>query len=307
MKNFKAQISRPKLRYQLTLQAMVWPALACMIVFTYFPFYGLVVAFKNYSVMDSMQTSTWVGMQNFLTAFKDQFFWNAVFNTLGISFLKLLIGFPLPIIIAVLIWNMRGMFKNAVGIISYLPHFLSWVVLGGMMTSWLATTGILSKFLVWIGVLSAPSNFLINAGQYWWLAVLSDVWKETGWNTIIYTAALTGIDPTYYEAARIDGAGKLRQFWYITLPMIRRIIALNFILTIGGLLNSNLDQTMVLINPLNRSKAEVINSYVYTVGLQQGDFGYSTAVGLFISVISLILVLVTNVVTKRLNDNSTIF
>lgn len=307
MKNFKTQPPSPKIRRQLTLQAMVWPALACMIVFTYLPFYGLTVAFKNYSVMDTMQTSKWVGMQNFLTAFKDQFFWNSVFNTLGISFLKLLIGFPLPIIIAVLIWNMKGMFKNAVGIISYLPHFLSWVVLGGMMTSWLATTGILSKFLVGIGVLSAPGNFLINANQYWWVAVLSDVWKETGWNTIIYTAALTGIDPTYYEAARIDGAGKLRQFWYITLPMIRRIIALNFILTIGGLLNSNLDQAMVLINPLNRSKAEVINSYVYTVGLQQGDFGYSTAVGLFVSVISLILVLVTNFVTKKLNDNETVF
>ena len=299
MKNFKTQSPSPKIRQQLTLQAMVWPALACMIVFTYLPFYGLTVAFKNYSVM--------VGMQNFLTAFKDQFFWNSVLNTLGISFLKLLIGFPLPIIIAVLMWNMKGMFKNAVGIILYLPHFLSWVVLGGMMTSWLATTGILSKFLVGVGVLSAPGNFLINANQYWWVAVLSDVWKETGWNTIIYTAALTGIDPTYYEAARIDGAGKLRQFWYITLPMIRRIIALNFILTIGGLLNSNLDQAMVLINPLNRSKAEVINSYVYTVGLQQGDFGYSTAVGLFVSVISLILVLVTNFVTKKLNDNETVF
>lgn len=307
MKSFKMQTPSLKIRRQFTLQAMVWPALICMIVFTYFPFYGLLVAFKNYTVMDSMQTATWVGLDNFLTAFKDQFFWNSVFNTLGISFLKLLIGFPLPIIIAVLIWNMKGMFKQTVGMVSYLPHFLSWVVLGGMMTTWLSTTGILSKLLVRIGILTAPANFLINAGQYWWLAVLSDVWKETGWNTIIYTAALTGIDPTYYEAARIDGAGKLRQFWNITLPMMRRIIALNFILTIGGLLNSNLDQAMVLINPLNRSKAEVINSYVFTVGLQQGDFGYSTAVGLFVSVISLLLVLITNILTKKLNDNETIF
>lgn len=299
---------RNQLRKQLPLQAMIWPAIVCMFVFAYLPIYGLITAFQHYTVIDSVGTAPWVGFENFTMVFTDHFFWNSVVNTLGISFFKLLIGFPLPIIVAILIWEMSdGFFKKAVQTISYLPHFLSWIVLGGMIINWLSTTGILSKILMAFGAVSEPTNLLIQTDKYWGVAVLSDVWKETGWNTILYLAVLTGIDPTYYEAARIDGAGKLRQIRSITLPLMRRIIALNFILTIGGLLNSNLDQTLVLINPLNRSRAEVINSYVYSVGLQQGDFSYATAVGLFISVISLALVLLTNSLTKKLNDNETIF
>ena len=143
--------------------------------------------------------------------------------------------------------------------------------------------------------------------KYWLIAALTDVWKEAGWNTILYLAVIASIDPTYYEAARIDGAGKLRQIWYITLPLMRRIIALTFTLTIGGLLGSNLDQTLVLMNAINRPKAEVINSYVFRMGLTQGDFSYATAVGLAISIVSLILVLSTNALTKRLNDSESIF
>jgi len=147
---------------------------------------------------------------------------------------------------------------------------------------------------------------MLDAGKYWWIASISDVWKEAGWGTILYLATMAKIDPTYYEAAKMDGASRLRQIWSITIPMIRNIISLNLILTISGLLNSNLDQTLVLMNSQNQPRSEVINSYVYRIGLMQGDFSYATAVGLGISVISLILLVVTNFVTKKLNDNQSV-
>lgn len=168
-----------------------------------------------------------------------------------------------------------------------------------MLLSWLSTTGIINELLVGFGILDQPRNFMIEANSYWLIAVLSDVWKEAGWGTIIYLATMSGIDPTYYEAAKMDGATKLQQIFHITLPLMKFIISLMFILAVGGLLGSNLDQTLVLINPLNASHAEVINSYVYKVGLAQGDFSYATAVGLAVSVVSLILVLVTNKFTKK--------
>ena len=302
----KGFISR--LRSQMPLQMMVWPGIVFMIIFCYLPIYGLSVAFKHYTVVDTFQSAPWVGFENFKIAFADKFFWDSVGNTLAISFLKLLIGFPLPILLAVLISELpSGRFKKTVQTISYLPHFLSWVVLGGMVINWLSTTGIFPAMLKSLGVVGKPVNYLVQPDKYWLIAVLSDVWKEAGWNTILYLAVITSINPTYYEAARIDGAGKLRQIWSITLPLMRRIIALTFTLTIGGLLGSNLDQTLVLMNAINRPKAEVINSYVFNIGLAQGDFSYATAVGLAISIVSLILVLSTNALTRRLNDKESIF
>ena len=302
----KGFISR--LRSQMPLQMMVWPGIVFMIIFCYLPIYGLSVAFKHYTVVDTFQSAPWVRFENFKIAFADKFFWASVGTTLAISFLKLLIGFPLPILLAVLISELpSGRFKKTVQTISYLPHFLSWVVLGGMVINWLSTTGIFPAMLKSLGVVGKPVNYLVQPDKYWLIAVLSDVWKEAGWNTILYLAVITSINPTYYEAARIDGAGKLRQIWSITLPLMRRIIALTFTLTIGGLLGSNLDQTLVLMNAINRPKAEVINSYVFNIGLAQGDFSYATAVGLAISIVSLILVLSTNALTRRLNDKESIF
>ena len=200
-----------------------------------------------------------------------------------------MIGFTAPIILSILIFELKnGWFKKIVQTVSYLPHFLSWIVVGGMLLSWLSTTGIINELLVGFGILDQPRNFMIEANSYWLIAVLSDVWKEAGWGTIIYLATMSGIDPTYYEAAKMDGATKLQQIFHITLPLMKFIISLMFILAVGGLLGSNLDQTLVLINPLNASHAEVINSYVYKVGLAQGDFSYATAVGLAVSVVSLI-------------------
>lgn len=297
-----------RLKNELPLQLMVFPGVIFMIIFGYLPIYGLIIAFKSFSVTDTISSAPWVGWENFKIAFTDKFFWEAVVNTLAISFIKLLIGFISPIILAIMIFELKdGKFKKMVQTISYLPHFLSWVVLGGMLISWLSTTGLLSTLLVNIGLMDQPRNFLVNANNYWAIASLSEVWKSVGWGTILYLATMAGIDPSYYEAAKMDGATKLQRIWHVTLPNMKFIIILMFILAVGGILNSNLDQTLVLINPLNASKAEVINSYVFKIGLAQGDFSYATAVGLAISVISLLLVLITHAVTKRLNDNKSVF
>lgn len=292
---------------QWELQSMVWPGIIFMIIFNFIPIYGLIIAFKRYTVIDTLETAPWVGFENFQIILNDKFFWGSVVNTLGISFLKLLIGFVLPIILAILIFELRqGVFKKLVQTISYMPYFLSWIVLGGMLINWLSTNGLLNTILSGLGLSIRHENYLLSANKYWWIAVLSDIWKNTGWGTILYLATLTKIDPAYYEAAKIDGATRFQQIMKITFPMLKGIISLNLILTISGLLGSNLDQTMVLMNNQNQAKAEVINSYVFRMGIAQGDFSYATAVGLGVSIVSVILLVCSNQMTKRLNDNTSV-
>ncbi len=290
---------------QLPLQMMVLPGIVFMIIFSYIPIYGLSIAFKNYTVISSIKTAKWVYFENFKIILTDKYFWDAVVNTLGISFLKLAIGFLVPVILAVMINSVKdGPYKRITQTISYLPHFLSWIVLGGMIISWLSTSGMFNQILMALGIIKEGTNILLDAEKYWWIAALSDVWKEAGWGTILYLAAMAGVDPVYYEAATIDGASRIRQTFAITLPLIKTIIGLNFILTISGLLNSNLDQTLVLMNTQNQPKAEVINSYVYRIGLAQGDFSYATAAGLGVSIVSVILLLIANALTTKLNEQS---
>lgn len=292
-------------KQQIPLQLMVIPGIIFMVVFSYIPIYGLSIAFKNYTVVSRLSSAEWVGMYNFKIILEDKYFWDSVINTLGISFLKLIIGFPTPIILAVMIYELKdGPFKRITQTISYLPHFLSWIVLGGMMISWLSTTGIFNQIFHLLGFLDEGKNILLDASKYWWIASISDIWKEAGWGTILYLATMAGIDPTYYEAARIDGASRTKQIWNITLPLITPVISLNLILTVSGLLGSNLDQTFVLMNTQNQPNAEVINSYVYRMGMTQGDFSYATAAGLGVSIVSVILLVSANQLTKKLNKQS---
>jgi putative aldouronate transport system permease protein len=302
MKEFVVDFGR-----QWELQSMILPGVVFMIIFCYIPIYGLTIAFKHYTVIDTLDSAPWVGLENFRIILEDKFFWESVVNTLAISFLKLGIGFVIPIILAIMIYEVSNKrFKRFVQTISYLPHFLSWIVLGGMLITWLSTTGLFNQILLWLGIISQPTNILLDPSKYWWIATLSDIWKEAGWGTILYLAVMATIDPTYYEAAKIDGASRLRQIWHITIPNMRMIISLNLILTISGLLGSNLDQTLVLMNSQNRSHAEVINSYVYRMGMTQGDFSYATAVGLGVSIVSVILLVVANKITSKLNDNQSV-
>jgi len=294
-------------RRQWELQSMILPGIIFMFIFCYIPIYGLSIAFKNYTVIDTLDSAPWVGLDNFKIIISDKYFWDSVVNTLGISFLKLAVGFVIPIILAIMIYEVSiGRFKKFVQTISYLPHFLSWIVLGGMLITWFSTSGLLNEVLLGLGLISQPQNILLDPSKYWWIATLSDIWKEAGWGTILYLAVMSKIDPTYYEAAKIDGASRLRQIWNITLPNMKMIISLNLILTVSGLLGSNLDQTLVLMNSQNREKAEVINSYVYRMGMTQGDFSYATAVGLGVSIISVILLVTANKVTSKLNDNQSV-
>lgn len=302
MKNKK---KKQLFKRQLPLQLMVLPGVIFMLIFSYYPIYGLTIAFKNYTVIDTLSSARWVGFENFRIVATDKYFWGSVVNTLGISMLKLLIGFTTPIVLAIMIYELEdGPFKKISQTISYLPHFLSWIILGGMVINWLSTSGMINQILIGVGILDKPVNYLLDADKYWLIAVLSDTWKEAGWGTILYLATMAGIDPTYYEAASIDGAGRFRQIISITIPHLRTIISLNLILTISSLLKSNLDQTLVLMNSQNRSHAEVIDSYVYRMGLTQGDFSYATAVGLGVSIVSVILLVIANTISKKFNEES---
>ena len=292
---------------QRQLHWMVLPGVAFMIVFNHIPIYGIIIAFKNYTIVDTVSSAPWVGLENFRIIMEDSFFWEAVRNTLAISLMKLFLGFAIPIILAVMIFEMRdGHLKKVIQTISYIPHFFSWIVLGGMLISWLSTNGFINQVMMSLGLMNQGVNHLLDPDKYWWIAVLSDLWKEVGWGTILYLAGMSRIDPTFYEAARIDGASKLTQIRTITLPLLAPIISLNLILNVSGLLGSNLDQTLVLMNAQNQNKSEVINSFVYRMGLTQGDFSYATAVGLGISVISIVLLVITDRITRKMNNGRSV-
>lgn len=290
---------------QRTLQFMVLPGLLWMLVFNYIPMGGIIIAFKKYKITKPISEAPWVGLKYFIEFFEDTNFVDIITNTLGISLLKLCIGFPLPILFAILINEIRGSkFKKISQTISYLPHFLSWVVLGGILTTWLSKEGIINDFLVSINLLKEPVSFLGNPKYFWGLALISDSWKELGWSAIIYLAAITGVDQQIYEAATVDGATKIQKIIYITLPSITGTIAIMLILQISGLMNANFDQIMILKNQINISRSQVIDTYVYQVGMQLGKYSYATAVGLFKSIIALILLLIANKSSKKLLGRS---
>lgn len=294
-----------KLLSQKELQIMALLGVIWMIIFNYIPMYGITIAFKKFNIIKPISAAPWVGLQYFKEFFADENFWLVVKNTIGLSFLKLIISFPLPIIFALLLNELTSIrFKKFVQTVSYLPHFLSWVILGGIMMTWLSDVGIINDVLIKLNLIKDPITYLGEPKYFWSIAIISDIWKELGWSAIIYLAAIAGVDPEMYEAATIDGAGRFRKMLNITLPCIKGTIAILFILAVSGLLNSNFDQIMVLGNQLNASTSEVIDIYVYRMGIRSGRYSYATAVGLFKSVIAFILLFTANKVTKKLNDTS---
>lgn len=303
-----------RLREEKYLQIMAWCGLIWMLIFNYAPMYGILVAFKrNFKITTPLfskefWTSPWAdhfGFQHFITFFKDAEFANIMTNTLGISLLKLLICFPLPIVFALLLNEVRNaQFKRFVQTVSYLPHFLSWVVLGGILTTWLDSSGLINQILVRMGILNEGISFLAYPKYFWGITVISDLWKELGWSTIIYLAAISGIDQEMYEAADVDGAGRLRKMFSITLPAIQGTIIIMLILQVGQLLNTNFDQVFVLWNPLNAERSNVIDIYTYTTGMRGMRYSYATAIGLFKSVAAFILLFITNQITKKTNGTS---
>ena len=308
-KSFWVRLHEEKYLQVMALLGIVW-----MLIFNYIPMYGILIAFKKNFIVTTplfsrkFFSTPWAahgGFQHFLNFFKDEEFFNVMANTLGISILKLIFNFTLPIIFALLLNEVRNMkFKKAIQTITYMPHFLSWVVLGGILTTWLGDGGLFNDLLIKMGVLKESVAFLAYPKYFWAITVLSDLWKELGWSAIIYLAAMSGIDQEMYEAAKVDGANRWKQIWTITLPSIAPTVTIMFILAVGGLLNTNFDQILVLNNPLNAPRSNVLDIYVYQTAMRGMRYSYASAIGLFKSVIAFILLFIANQVTKRLNDTS---
>jgi putative aldouronate transport system permease protein len=278
------------------------PAIVYYGIFRYGPLYGIQIAFKDFIFRRGITGSPWVGLENFKLLFSMGSFKQVFRNTVIISFLKLVFGFPAPIIFAILLNEIRAVkYKKFIQTISYLPHFVSWVILGGVFMQFLSpSTGPINIILKNAGI--NPIYFLANDLWFRPVLVITSVWKGIGWGSIIYLASISGIDPELYEAAEIDGAGRLRKTLSITIPSLVPIITIMLIFSVGGIVQDDFDQIFNLYNPAVYSVGDVLSTYTYRVGLVEMKYGFSAAVGLFTNVISFVLILVTNSITKRVNE-----
>lgn len=279
------------------------PGILHFLIFKYIPLGGNIIAFQEYNLFKGIMSSDFVGLKHFITMFTYEEFFNILRNTMLLSFYSIVFGFPAPLLLALLLNEVRQMwFKRPIQTLLYLPHFLSWVIVGGIFINLLDVSGVVNQLLVWLG--GTPIDFLANPNFFRPLVVSISIWKEVGWGTIIYLAALAGINPHLYEAAMVDGAGRWRQMWSITIPALMPAIIILFLLRIGNVLEANVEQVLIFINPLNRSVGEVIDTYVYRVGLLGAQFSFSTAIGLFQSIIGLSLVMFLNQLSKKTTGES---
>nr|WP_261381301.1 ABC transporter permease subunit [Paenibacillus cremeus] len=282
---------------------MMVPVLAYYAIFHYAPMYGAIIAFKDYSPMKGVFGSEWVGFTNFVDFFSSYYFWRILKNTIVISLYSLCFEFPAPIILAILINEVRSkVFKRWVQSITYMPYFISLVVICGMIKDFTNNGGIINTLLTYLGgdgtaLLQRPELFRP-------IYILSEIWQKVGWESIIYIAALMSIDQEQYEAARMDGAGRFKQILYITLPGILPTITIMFILRMGNLLNVGWEKIILLYNSSIYDTADVISSFVYRKGLLEFGWSYSSAVGLFNSVFNLILLITANYISRKVNENS---
>ncbi|MFB9326122.1 ABC transporter permease [Paenibacillus aurantiacus] len=285
------------------LYLMMLPVIAYYIIFHYVPMYGAVIAFKNYSPMKGILGSDWVGLKHFADFFNSYYFWRILKNTLLISLYSLLFEFPAPIILALLINEVRNRtFKRTVQTITYMPYFISLVVICGIITDFTNADGLINQIFVWLGY--DGQAMLQKPGLFRPIYILSEIWQRIGWESIIYIAALMSIDQEQYEAARMDGASRLKQIIYITLPGIMPTISIMLILRMGNLLNVGFEKIILLYNPITYETADVISSFVYRKGLLEFGWSYSSAVGLFNSVINLMLLVTANAISRRVSKSS---
>lgn len=284
------------------LYLMLIPMLLFYILFAYKPMTGLVIAFKDYSPFKGVWDSPWVGFQYFEEFFTSQFAWRVIRNTLTISLTSLVFGFPAPIILAVLLNELRSRkFQKVVQTVTYVPHFISVVVVCGILVNFLSpTSGVVNAILKACG--HDPVYFLATPAYFVPIYTLMNIWKSTGYGSIVYIAALTSISEDLYEAAQVDGAGRWKQFLHVTLPGLMPTIVIMLLIQLGGILNVGYESIILLYNPGIYETADVINSYVYRTGIVEGRYDYATAVGLFNSVVALILVLGANKLSNKLTD-----
>ncbi|MEF2964782.1 ABC transporter permease subunit [Paenibacillus sp. M1] len=279
---------------------MILPGVLLLFLFNYIPMAGIQVAFRDFQIGTSIWNSPWIGFDNF-SFLEDPQFLTVVKNTLYISVLKFIFGFPAPILLALLINEVtRPLFKRFVQSVSYLPHFFSWIVVAYILQSFLTLDGgLINQFITKAG--GEPIFFLGSTEWFRPMVIASSLWKETGWNTILYLAAITTIDPQLYESAKVEGAGKLAQIRHITIPGILPTVSIVLILSIPSLITVGMDQIYPLMNSANQQVADVLDTYILRSGLQQGYFGMATAVGLLSSLLSLILVVSTNQFSRKIN------
>ncbi|MBR3504503.1 MAG: sugar ABC transporter permease [Clostridia bacterium] len=300
----------PRLRDQWDLQLLGLPGIILILIFSYLPMYGLIMSFQEYRMGDFPGMSQWVGLKQFQYLLKDPSLFTAVRNTLVISVLKLTIGFVCPIIFAVFLNEIhRPQVKKTVQTVSYLPHFISWTVCAMLMMDFLSVdNGAFNEFLVKAHIVDAPIPFFQNSKYFWGMALFTDIWKELGWNSIIYISAMAGVDAEMYEAADIDGATRVQKIWYITVKAIKPTIILLFIMSVGGILNTNFDQIMMLTknmgNAMLKETADVIDTYIYRYGLGQFRVSFATAAGLVKAVINFALLLGANKIADVAGENA---
>jgi putative aldouronate transport system permease protein len=278
---------------------LLLPGVVATVIFKYLPMGGLIIALQDYNIFDGISASPFVGFKHFAALFGDSYFYVTLWNSFIISFYKLVFIFPLPIVLAVLLNEIRNhAFKRSVQTMAYLPYFLSWSIVYGVFYTLLSQDGPVNDLMAAIGLERIP--FFVRPNVFRGVLVLTDAWKTVGWGCIVYLAALTAIDPQLYEAARIDGASKARQIWHVTLPGIRSTVVIMLVLRLGSLLSAGFEQIFIMYNPTVYNVADVLDTYVYRTGLGQQNFSYAMAVGLFNSVVSMTLVLGSNRASRKL-------
>lgn len=283
------------------LYLLVLPVIAFYFVFNYMPMYGVLMSFQNYSPRLGILHSEWIGLANYKTFFTSPDCVRVIRNTLKISAYSILFGFPMPIIFALLLNELKnGRFKRCVQTVSYLPHFVSMVVICGMIKAFVASDGIIGG--IYSRITGVHSSMLMESKNFVPIYIISNIWQGMGWESIVYLAALSAVDPQLYEAADLDGAGKVRKIFSITLPSIAMTVVTMLILRLGKVMSIGYEKIILLYNPLIYDTSDVISSYVYRVGFGQQNWSYSSAIGLFNSVVNLVLLFVTNGLSKKFSD-----
>ena len=293
---------------QLQLHSLMLPGTILIILFSIVPLFGLILAFKNYQVTEGIKgvfSSPFYGFQNFKIIFSNHDFGRMLVNTLGINLIGQLVTIPITILFALFINEIANQkVRSLVQTVTYMPHFISWVVFGGIIITLLsADGGVLNTILMKLGLTDQPVVFMAEPAFFWSIAIVSNLIKELGWGTILYTAAIAGVDQALYEAAELDGAGRLKKMWYVTLPSIKGTIVIMVIFAVAGIMNNNFDQIYVLQNAFNLERSEVIDTYIYKVGLQQLQFGIAAAINIFKSVLAITLLFFANKVSNKLTDS----
>ena len=287
-------------RYKYLYLMLAFP-FAVYLVFRYAPLSGLQVAFKDYNIFKGMWQSPWAGFKYFNEVFSNTKFWLSLKNTVLLNLWDLIFGFPVPIILAIMLYEMRSLvWKRISQTILYLPHFLSWIIIGGLVTQMFSSTGMVNSLIKRLG--GTPVNFLMDEHNWVVMYVAVGIWQSAGWGTIIYLAAISGVNTELYEAAEVDGCGRMKRIWHVTIPCIMPTIIIMLILQLGRMVGIGFERPYVMANDMVRNVSEVTATYVYTMGIKNARYSFSTAVDIFGSVVNMMFLVAANSITRRLGE-----